>query len=146
MYDEIISEPVKIVNDSGTMKGYTSVYVENRKPTKSKRGWTKMYRLGYDEIAREMTSSLEYDIFTMIRDSNEPKTFILKYTQKEIVQLLGTTRNTVAKTVKKLKDLDFIRKEGSIIIMNPFVYVPPRMDDKIISEAQNRWKSKKTSR
>ena len=98
-----------------------------------------MYRLAYDEVARGMTSKIEYDIFTAIRDSNVPKTFVLNFKQDTIAKVVGTSKGTVSKVVKKLKDLDFIRKDGSTIIMNPFVYVPPLVQDEDIHSAQEAW-------
>lgn len=96
---------------------------------------------GYDLVAREMTSRLEYDIMTYIRDSSLPRTIILNFRVSKIVKDLKTTRNTVFKVIKKLRDLNFIKKVENTYYMNPKVYVPPMIKDDDLSRFQEEWES-----
>mgnify|MGYP005988812423 CR=1 FL=1 len=114
--------------------------IEKKTTISSKKGWTKMYRIEYDRIAREMTSRLEYDIMAYIRDSHIPKTTAVNFKISKITKDLDTTRNTVSKVVKKLRDLDFIRKVGNTYFMNPFIYIPPMVNDMDQYKFQEEWK------
>lgn len=137
MYKEIIPQPFSA--NLKAMENYQEVYIENTKRSKINRGWTRMYRYAYDEIARAMTSKLEYDIFTAIRDSNQSGTFVLKFNQSYIAEVANTSRSAVSRVVKKLKDLKFIQKDGSVWVMNPYVYIPPNLSDNIVQQAQEWW-------
>ena len=140
--DDIISYGLKIVNPLTGEVETTQAYTKNNsKIYKSKRGWTKMYRIKYDEVAREMTSKLEYDIMAYIRDSNIPKTFVLSFSIEKITRDFNTTRNTVAKAIRKLRDLEFIVKVNNTYLLNPFIYVPPLVSDDVIAEAQENWEN-----
>ncbi len=139
---DIISYGLKTVNPLTGEIETTQAYIKNKsKIYKSKRGWTKMYRIKYDEVAREMTSKLEYDIMAYIRDSNIPKTFVLSFSIEKITRDFNTTRNTVAKAIRKLRDLEFIVKVNNTYLLNPFIYVPPLVCDDVIAEAQENWEN-----
>jgi hypothetical protein len=61
---EIIPSVVQIVNTkTGEVSEQTVALLEQSKKLQSKTGWTKMYRVAYDEVTRAMTSELEHDIF-----------------------------------------------------------------------------------
>jgi len=159
--DRIISKPLTIVNNiTGELDKYDSVLVkrEQKKFTMSKRGWRKMYaagtthtidelkntkhyEVGYDGVVKTLHSDLEHDIFTCIRDSNISKSNILNFNQTDIATKLGTTRNTVAKTVRKLKETGFLRKDGVIWKMNPFIYVAANISDSDLYKLQQEWET-----
>jgi hypothetical protein len=159
--NDIISKAVSVVNpDTGEVNEYSNVLIENNKKfIQYKRGWTRMYRdgtnhniqlekgkviekfeIGYDGIVRELRSPLEHDIFTAIRDSYIPRTNTIIFNQTKLAKKLNTSRVTVARVVRKLKDMSFIRIDDDTLKMNPFIWIAPNLSNDDIHILQEDWK------
>ena len=138
--DKSISHSISIIDEeTGEVKSQQVVVQKNRRQTNIASGWNMVYKIGYDKVMEVITSKLEHQIFQAIRDSNEDKSFILKFNQTKLAKEKHTTVNTVAKVVKKLRDIDFIRKDGSVYKLNPNIWVPPYTSTDLIVKAQEEW-------
>lgn len=136
----IIQEYLKVVNkDTGEIEDFAVEVIDNKR-NNVKRGWTRMYRYELDSVLRELTSRTEYDIYADIRDSNLPKTFALSFNQTKIAKRHNTTRQTVSRVIRKLKDTNFIKKIDNVYFINPFIIIPPMVDNKSVEEFQEKWK------
>lgn len=137
---KIITNYAKVVNDKTGEIETVSVEILENKQYKIKGGWCRVYRFKLDDVLREITSKTEYDIYAIIRDSNFHKTFALNFNQTKIAKELNVSRVTVARVVSKLKDKQFIKKIDNVYFINPFIYIPPFIDNETISETQQLWK------
>jgi hypothetical protein len=135
---EIIPSFAKILNsETGEIETVTAEIIRNK--TRTKRGWNRMYRFAYDDVMREITSKLEMDIFIDIRESNLKGTFILDFNQQKLAKKHKTSYMTVSRVVNKLKKTNFVKKQGNVFYLNPFIYIPPNITDDIVEKFQIEW-------
>ena len=90
-------------------------------------------------IIIKLTSKTEYHIFVLIRESTVKKSFIVNFNQTKIAKEQKVSRATVARVVKKLKDANFIKRIDGLYYINPFIYIPPNINNKDAEEMQNFW-------
>ena len=139
-----IAQEFMVVNKDGET---LQVNVKESKEKSLKKGGFRMAymyqdksgNIGYDDVMMELGSSLERRVFIAIRDSNMVKTFVLNFNQTKMAKRLDTTPNTVSKVVRKLKKIGFIRKEGSLWVLNPNVFIPFGIKDNVVALAQEEW-------
>ncbi len=135
---KIIPNYAKIINtESGEIETVAVEIIKNR--NNSKKGWSRMYRFNYDDVIRKITSEKEFEIFVAIRESNIKKTFALNFNQTATAKQLDTSRNTVARVVKKMRDTGFIMKIDNVYFINSHIYVPPMISDEDVAIAQSDW-------
>lgn len=140
---KIITEYAQIVNQTtGEVEDFAVEVIDNKANNNIKRGWNRMYRFEYDRVIREISSAKEYDIFVDIRESNLKNSFFLNFNQSKLAKKHNTSRQTVARVIKKLKDNYFIKKINNNFIINPLIYIPPMVCNEAVLEAKKIWEDK----
>ena len=140
---KIIPSYARVVNETTGEVETVAVEIKDNIRHRVKNGWCRVYRFKLDDVLREITSKIEYDIFVEIRDSNISKTFALNFNQTKIAKKLNVSRMTVSRVVSKLKENDFIRKFENVYFINPFIYIPPNMPNEDIEKEQIKWSENK---
>jgi predicted transcriptional regulator len=117
-------------------------WVESKDKANIKSGWSRMYRNEYDNIILSLKSSKEIEVFINIRDSINPEDFSVTFNQVKLAKKLNTSRATVSLAVKRLVELDYLRKMEGVFYANPFVYIPNKrlLDNMQIKKIQDTWK------
>jgi hypothetical protein len=107
-----------------------------------KQGWIAMYKNGYDEIMMSLKSDLEKRLFIDIRDRFTKNKKVVAINQTSLAKKYDTTKSTVNRFIKKMKDIDFLYKTDDGYMMNPFMIIPYQADG---LELQNEWKELHTN-
>ena len=116
-------------------------WVESVTKSVIKGGWSRMYKTEYDRIILSLKSSKEIEIFIAIRDLISSDDFSVNFNQVHLAKKLNTSRSTIALVVKRLQELDYLRKHNGKFYANPFVYIPNKklLDNDMIVAIQNKW-------
>jgi Fic family protein len=96
------------------------VEYSNKKVNHSlKRGWRRVYLEVFMEVLTGLlSSSRKIDVVEFILDNlNSENQFI--YTQDMIVKKTGISKQTVNSTFKHLVGVDFMKKIGTVYVINP---------------------------
>ena len=139
--DIILPSSVSLVNSlTGEVENKTVVLMQTKTKPKTKSGWNKMYRVEYDRVTEIINSKKDHNVFTAIRDSNLPKSFILSFNQTHLSKRLKVSLSSVSRVVSKLKSVNFIMKIDNTYRLNPLMYIPPMIDDNTIHTEQILWR------
>ena len=105
--------------------------------SKIKVGWSPVYLKEYDKVMMELNSTLEKCVFIYIRNKFTYMQESVYINQSDVAKVMGSTRATINRIVKKLISIGCIKKNGTMYRFNPFVYVPYRANAKKLQEEWN---------
>ena len=114
-------------------------FVEDTKYKLSKKqGWKAMYTTEYDKVLMALKSNLEKNMFMDIRDRFTKSKTVLEINQSSLAKKHKTTKSTVSKFMKKMRDIEFIKKTEDGYRMNPYMLIPYQADG---LQLQQEWDS-----
>ena len=111
-----------------------------RRTSKSKGGWSRMYKKDYLSSQEDcIKSTTDLKIWNYIVDStNSNFSFSLNITK--LSKKLGVSRQKVHQSIKRMIDNSIIRKTDDGYEFNPFIYCPFGANDDMVFEKQDEWK------
>ena len=117
-------------------------YIEPTKEIKSKRGWCKMYKKDMQQVLMDLSNKpLAMKIWLYLWDYMKKDGTIAMPKQKDIANALGSTKESVSRAFKTLKDFEIIAKINNEWRYNPFLFGVTNQKDEDLREAQRIWES-----
>lgn len=108
------------------------------KSTKVKRGWNRVYKEQYDNAIKTLSSKLDIDIFFHIRDNTATNLQVM-INQTALAKKMKTSRQKVSLVIRRLIEIDYLRKIDGVYHSTPFGWIPYNMPNEAIEEAQTKW-------
>jgi len=105
-----------------------------------KQGWTRMYKLNYDEIIMLLKSDLEKELFFHIRDSFTKARIEVPFNKATLAKKFKSTRPTVSRLFSKLVKAECLlelKDNKGIYRLNPYVYIPYGADGLLLQKEWN---------
>ncbi|HFP7537860.1 TPA: replication/maintenance protein RepL [Campylobacter jejuni] len=94
-------------------------YVEKKVSHTLPKGWRRVYLENFMEILTGLYSSgKKLDIIEFILENLNSENQ-LTLTQAQVMKKLGVSSKTIVETYKYLVDMDFMKKKGSVFVVNP---------------------------
>ncbi|HED4594487.1 TPA: replication/maintenance protein RepL [Campylobacter jejuni] len=94
-------------------------YVEKKVSHTLPKGWKRVYLENFMEILTGLYSSgKKLDIIEFILENLNSENQ-LTLTQAQVMKKLGVSSKTIVETYKYLVDMDFMKKKGSVFVVNP---------------------------
>ncbi|EOH0160529.1 replication/maintenance protein RepL [Campylobacter jejuni] len=94
-------------------------YVEKKVSHTLKKGWRRVYLEQFMEVLTGLySSSKKLDIIEFILENLNSENQ-LTLTQAQVMKKLGVSSKTIVETYKYLIEVDFMKKQGSVFVVNP---------------------------
>lgn len=109
----------KVLRDVKTGELVELEYVEKKVKHTLKRGWRRVYLEQFMELLTGLyASGRKIDVIEFILDNLNSENQ-LTLTQAQVIEKSGISRPTVVDTYKYLVSNDFMKKKGSVFVVNP---------------------------
>lgn len=103
-----------------------------------KTGWSRIYMKSYQDVLLVLKSNLEIQLFLAIQ-----KTISVDYkliiNQTHLAKKYKCSRAIVTSLIKRLLDIEFLKKSDGIYISNPFIFTPYNTPRSSTEKAQEDW-------
>ena len=127
----------KSIFNKETGEIHNEIYLRDTSSKKNiKQGW-RMYYIDYDEMLEKVVRS-NRDIMSINHiKSLIKKDFTLHLNITKESKKMGIGRDKLSKLISRLVDADFLRREETGFVSNPFMYIPYMAQDPL--KMQEKW-------